>query len=190
MKESALWLLLVWAPVLCLTEILFVDPTCSTCYLTIGSAIRAAAYGDTLLVKRGYYREGNLVLNKGLSILGSGDGSTILDARGHLNGFSIQASDVSIKGMVVSSALGSAISVDLPITRFNLENVVLTDSGTGISVGISASLIGANFTKVNSIRNIYGIDIRGSVDHINVHNSFFDRNQIAGLYISPGTIGF
>ncbi|MDH4090812.1 MAG: nitrous oxide reductase family maturation protein NosD [Cyclobacteriaceae bacterium] len=64
---------------------------------SLKKAISIAAPGDTLLVKPGIYREGNLLVNKSIVILG--EGLPVLDGENKYEILTINANDVTISGL-------------------------------------------------------------------------------------------
>src|ERR1700744_3425746 len=84
----------------------------SGCQSTISAAVAAAASGDTILVAPGVYKE-DVLITKSISLLGRGDKSTIIDAKGQSNGIFINGtatspvpgvSDVTISGFTIKNA--------------------------------------------------------------------------------------
>ncbi|HTJ51419.1 MAG TPA: nitrous oxide reductase family maturation protein NosD [Cyclobacteriaceae bacterium] len=64
---------------------------------TIKEGIRLAKPGDVLLIKSGIYREGNIILNKSISIVG--ENFPVLDGENKFEIFTIHANDVLVKGL-------------------------------------------------------------------------------------------
>ena len=89
-----------------------VDQAKVSCFHTIGSAVTAAAPGDTVNVAPGTYAE-DVHIVKSLYLIGSGWQTTIIDATGLANGVFIDGtasapntgvSDVSVSGFTVENA--------------------------------------------------------------------------------------
>ena len=92
MKRILLSCLYFAAPLLLFSKTIVVTPGGLQ-----SKAISRASPGDTLLVKHGTYREGNLTINKGLVIIG--EGLPILDGESKYEILSIRANNVTIKGI-------------------------------------------------------------------------------------------
>jgi hypothetical protein len=120
-----------------------------TCFSTIGSAVAAAAAGDTIQVAAGAYKE-DVVITKSLSLLGAAQqagglaGTSVIDATGLSNG-------IFVTGTV--GAPGSKIS-EVVIAGFTIENA----NFEGILV-VNASDVTIWGNQV--IHNDLGLDIAG-----------------------------
>ena len=68
-------------------------------FKTISAAVRAARTGDTVRIHAGVYAESTIVVDKPLTILG--DGSPVLDGRGHHGLLVVTADDVTVDGLVL-----------------------------------------------------------------------------------------
>jgi nitrous oxidase accessory protein len=65
---------------------------------TLKEGIAMAKTGDTILVRQGTYREGNIILNKSLTILG--ENNPILDGENKFEILTIHANDVIVAGII------------------------------------------------------------------------------------------
>ena len=65
--------------------------------LSIQNALAQAAFGDTIRVMPGLYREGNIIIHKPVTIIGIG--FPVLDAESKFEIFTIAADDVTITGL-------------------------------------------------------------------------------------------
>lgn len=75
---------------------------CATCeWLSIKSAIAEAGAGDTLLIKGGVYKEGNIVIDKPLYI--KGVGYPVVDGDNQTEVLTIRANGVSIDGLQIQN---------------------------------------------------------------------------------------
>lgn len=63
---------------------------------TIKTGVQLAKNGDTLLVSAGHYKEGNIIVEKSIAIIG--EGSPILDGENKYEIFTIHAVNVTIQG--------------------------------------------------------------------------------------------
>jgi hypothetical protein len=99
----------------------------SGCQSTISAAVAAAAWGDTILVAPGIYKE-DVVITKAVSLLGRGFKSTIIDATGLSNG-------IFVNGL--GSAPNAGVT-DVTISGFTVKNAnfegILVASGSGITL--------------------------------------------------------
>lgn len=86
------------------------------CYKTISSAVAAASAWDVVNVWPGTYKD-DVVIGKALSLIGSGAGSTIIDATGQPNGIFVDGfdnpglSDVIVAGFTVKNAQWEGVLV-------------------------------------------------------------------------------
>lgn len=68
-------------------------------YTRIGEALKAARDGDTVRVHSGIYKEGNLIVNKRISLLG--EGMPVIDGDRRFEVISVKADSVRISGLKV-----------------------------------------------------------------------------------------
>lgn len=114
-------------------------------YATIGSAVNAAASGDTVLVCSGTYHELVTVpAGKPLTIEGVGhpvvDATGLSDsATGQYSGVLVQASNSTIEGLTVEGALGEGIlaqGLAAPLTHVTIRGNRVTGNDQGNPDGI------------------------------------------------------
>ncbi|MCK6617781.1 MAG: nitrous oxide reductase family maturation protein NosD [Cyclobacteriaceae bacterium] len=116
--------------VLCLTGIsvcaktILVDPAGST--KSIKQAITQAAAGDTILVKPGIYREGNIIVNKPLVLIG--EGRPVLDGDRKYEILTIHASNVTVSGFRIISSGVSSVNDLAGIGAINTDRLVIRDN--------------------------------------------------------------
>jgi nitrous oxidase accessory protein len=79
-------------------------------YSTIKSALQHADNGDTVIVSKGLYKEGNIIINKSICFLG--ENRPIIDGDKKYEVLSIKASHVVIKGFKIQHS--SYASLDDP----------------------------------------------------------------------------
>jgi nitrous oxidase accessory protein len=87
--------------VLCLTTLVGLPAvadsiTVSSKGLSIKKAVDIATHGDTLYIKSGTYKEGNIIIEKSLTIIG--EGFPVLDGDNKVEIFTIHANNVTISG--------------------------------------------------------------------------------------------
>ncbi len=131
-------------------------------FSTIQAAVNAAAEGDTILVAAGTYAE-NVVVDRGVTIIGAGDGTLIqggfkavngnftdttanflktatsYTTAGVGNGITIAADNVTVKNLKITS-FDSAIELGDGIDHTRIENVNIVDSLQGIRKGTMADV--------------------------------------------------
>lgn len=83
---------------------------CSQCsYQTITGAIENAMAGDTILVKKGIYKEGNIEIRKPLTLIGQG--FPIVDGENDSEIFTVYSDNVAIVGFQIQN-VGTSYTVD------------------------------------------------------------------------------
>lgn len=76
---------------------------CPTCPLSsLKEAVHEARAGSRIVVRGGYYREGNLIVDKPLEIVG--EGWPVVDGAGKAEVITVAADDVRISGLVVENS--------------------------------------------------------------------------------------
>lgn len=80
---------------------------CTNCrYKTITSALKAANNGDRILVKKGIYKEGNLSINKSITL--QGEDTPVIDGESKYEMLFVTAVNVTIKGFkFINSGFGN-----------------------------------------------------------------------------------
>ena len=120
-------------PSLLFSQSLTVDPKGEI--RSLKKAIDAASAGDTILVKPGHYKEGNILIEKKLVIIG--EGLPVFDGEDKHEIITIRASDVVISGLkLINTGRGSindiaAIKV-LDSRRVHIEGNILSRTFFGI----------------------------------------------------------
>jgi parallel beta-helix repeat protein len=106
------------------------------CYSSIGAAVAAAAPNDTIRVSEGTYGE-DVIIGKPLSLVGAGQGRTIIDATGKANGVYVDGLDY--RGLSTVSVSGFTIQ------NANFEGVLVTNA---------AAITIANNQVINNDRSL------------------------------------
>ena len=109
----------------------------SGCYSTIGAAVAAASPNDQVDIGPGQYAE-DVVINKPLSLIGSGAASTIINAHGLSNGIYIDGLD--------NGGLSSVLVHGLTVMNANFEGILITNSSY---VVISNNVVTNNDQSLN-----------------------------------------
>ncbi|WP_417495344.1 hypothetical protein [Maricaulis sp.] len=139
-------------------EINLVSGGVITTYATIQEAINASVDGDTVTIGAGtYVQTGVLNVNKEISIIGAGDGATIIETGVAGYGLHVTADNVSLSDMSIDASNtthygvkidpGSGVYEDA-ITNFSMED--MTVSGAGRSEIDMNGLDGGTFTNVTA----------------------------------------
>lgn len=140
-------------------------------FVSIQDAISAATSGNTINVAAGTYNE-NIVIDKSINLTGEDQSSTIVDVSSStLRGIDIQASNVNISFITVSSttdtspyligATGTIDAADLPLTKILLKNVTISGPGSTKTFGITQGFRAEN---INDLK-LFNITISGMREH-------------------------
>lgn len=103
----------------------------------IKTAIQSAQSGDTIIVLNGLYKEGNIVIDKPLTLMGKG--FPILDGQKKFEILSIKSNNVSIEGFVVQHSGIATLDDPGGIKVYNsnhvtIKNNILEDNFFGIYI--------------------------------------------------------
>lgn len=149
-------------------------------YRKIKQALIYAENGDTVLVKSGFYKEGNLSINKSITFLG--EGFPVLDGERKYEVLSIRANHVTVKGFRVQHS--SYATLDDPggikvydSHHVSVTNNILHDNFFGIYLQYSTQCLVRNNT-------ITGIGTEEQQIGNGIHCWKSDSLQIIGNQIS------
>jgi nitrous oxidase accessory protein len=148
---------------------------------TIRQAVSVANPGDTLLILSGEYREGNIVIEKPLSI--TGEGLPVVSGENKYEIFTIHAQNVSVSGLKFVDTGISSINDLAAIKVLDSEFLRITDNvferaffaihiSNSSQIWIEGNTISANADAEHQIGN--GIHL-WKCHHITVNN-----NQVSG----------
>ncbi len=115
-------------------------------FATIPAAVAAASPGSTILVCPGTYDDGQIVVDKSLTMLGARAGDPIADCQsrgqesrvqasagsGGTGAFWVQADDVVIDGFLIRNNAGPGIQTDPSTSGHNLDYNIIRDNVFGI----------------------------------------------------------
>jgi len=124
-------------------------------YTSIRAAISAASAGDKITIHPGNYQEGNLVVDKPLTLQGAG--RPVLDGVGKHEVLTITAPDVAVRGLSIRHS-GKASLDDLAGIKISgtqhvtVENNQLTDCHFGIYLSKSADCMVSKNTVIGTPR--------------------------------------
>ncbi len=156
-------------------------------FLTIKQAIEAAQEKDTIIIKPGYFAEGNIKINKSITLIGEGE--AIVDGKGDGEIFTVTASDVSISNLIIKNSGISYLSENAGIRLESVEKCVISNNkfiGNFFAVYLAKSancLIENNYIKGNKKREANsgnGIHL-WYCRHVNIsNNTILDHRD--GIY--------
>jgi parallel beta-helix repeat protein len=160
-------------------------------YTKIQDAIDNASDGDTVFVYHGMYRECNISVDKGITLLGENKTTTHIDGRGYLVIFFINVSNVTVRNFTLVNTSGSGFGQAILIENwpyhpgrfenFNISDCIITNDDKGIyftavtNISISSCYIhhntaqsiiaesSSNIQITNCIINNNGIDLGGGM---------------------------
>ncbi|MBX2887375.1 MAG: nitrous oxide reductase family maturation protein NosD [Ferruginibacter sp.] len=133
---------------------------------TITRAFEIANNGDTVIVKEGVYKEGNLTINKSITFLAKG--KVTLDGQHKYEVLSIKASNVWIEGFtLINSGVSSIVDMGgikvYEVKNVTIKNNVLIDCFFGIYIqhGKNCVIKGNTVTAHTKIEQDNGNGIHG-----------------------------
>ena len=147
---------------------------------SIRQAIAKAKPGDTVIVQKGIYREGNILINK--KIVFMGEGYPVLDGQHKSEVVSINADSVVIKGFRIINSSHSALNDPCGIKVYDrnyvrIDSNILDNNYFGISIQN-----GKHCIVINNFIKAYGKDEQMIGNGIHCWKS--DSLQIIGNRIS------
>jgi len=92
-------------------------------HTTINAALQSAQDGDTVLVSKGHYHEGNIVIDKSISFIGVD--TPVLDGEKKVEVLSITASHVTVKGFRIQRSGMATLSDPAGIKVYDAEYVTI-----------------------------------------------------------------
>ncbi len=92
----------------------------------IKPALLSTADGDTLIVEKGFYQEGNLVIDKSISFLG--EGLPVLDGEKKYEVVSVRANNVLVQGFKIQRSGYSTMNDPGGVKVYNSYNVTISDN--------------------------------------------------------------
>ncbi|MEO5600871.1 MAG: nitrous oxide reductase family maturation protein NosD [Cyclobacteriaceae bacterium] len=148
---------------------------------TLREGIDMATSGDTVLVKPGIYKEGNLIIEKGIVIIG--EDHPVLDGESKFEILTIHAHDVTIRGFrFIDTGTASmhdvaAIKV-LDSKRVTIIENLISNAFFGIHISNSShSTIKDNRLEATALAEY---EIGNGIHLWKCHNITIDNNQIQG----------
>ncbi|WP_457642598.1 nitrous oxide reductase family maturation protein NosD [Persephonella sp.] len=95
-------------------------------YSSIKEAISFAENGDTLVIKKGIYKEGNIIVYKSIKILG--EGFPVLDGEKKYEIMTVKADNVEIKGLVFQNSGKSYIEDIAALKMESVKNCIVENN--------------------------------------------------------------
>ncbi len=111
-------------------------------FKSLGSAIRAAKPGDTILLNKGVYREGNLIISKPLTLIGMN--SPVLDGELKSELLTISGKNILVKGIHFRNAGYSSMNDFAAIKIIDARGITITDniiSNASFAIHVSNSIL-------------------------------------------------
>ncbi len=124
---------------------------------SIKTTILKAQPGDTLLIKSGYFKEGNIIVNKSLVLIGQG--LPVIDGENKYENFTLTAPFVTLQGLKIINTGISDVNDISAITGESVKNLriidnIIEDAFFGIHLkGSTNSLISGNKLKARNQRD-------------------------------------
>ncbi|MBI3629642.1 MAG: nitrous oxide reductase family maturation protein NosD [Candidatus Rokubacteria bacterium] len=155
---------------------------CPGCELPgLAAAVRRAAPGDRIRVRAGVYRDGAVVVDKPVEIIG--EGAPVLDGGREAEGIVVRADDVVIRGLVVRNT-GASFMRDLAgirvekARRCRIEDNRLLDTFFGVHLAEATECV----VRSNEIRaHAASESFAGNAIHLwNCERMTIARNRVSG----------
>lgn len=128
LRLSGIKILLTALLLLCCTEIpakVFVVGSNQT-YKTVTSAINEASDNDTILIKNGIYKEGNIIINNPLVIVG--ENFPVIDGENKLENITVKSDNVSISGLRLINSGVSFINDNAAVKLDEVKNCTIINN--------------------------------------------------------------
>jgi nitrous oxidase accessory protein len=93
---------------------------------TIKQAIDLAQDNDIIIIKSGYYAEGNIKINKTITLVGEGD--PVIDGKGEGEIITVTASNVKISNLVIKNSGISYLKENAGIRLEGVENCIISNN--------------------------------------------------------------
>ncbi|WP_297454788.1 nitrous oxide reductase family maturation protein NosD [Persephonella sp.] len=141
---------------------------CPNCEISsIKKALQLAQNGDTILIKKGIYKEGNILVKKSVKLIG--EGYPVLDGQKKYEVITVKANNVVVKGLVIQNSGKSDIEDIAGIKFFRtkncrIENCILKNNYWGIYFAASKGGVIKNNTvegpaKLKYLKSAFGTRI-------------------------------
>jgi nitrous oxidase accessory protein len=148
---------------------------------SISKAVKTALDNDTIFVQQGIYKEGNIVINKNITLLGQN--FPILDGENKYEIFTVSGNNITIKGFQFQNCGKSAMNDFASLKVIDSKNVLIENNR------IINSYFGIHFSnssfftiRNNTITGLFGSEQNtGNGIHLwKCNNAMIDNNRISG----------
>lgn len=148
---------------------------------SIRKAIEIAKDNDTVIVKAGIYKEGNIIINKNITLLG--ENFPVIDGEKRYEIFTVSGTNITIRGLHLKNSGQSALNDYASIKVIDAKNILIENNQ------VTNSYFGIHFSNSSfiTIRNnqITGIPTTEQNTGNGIHlwkcnNALIDNNRIAG----------
>ncbi len=172
---------------------------CPDCEIkSIKKALALAENGDTIIIKKGVYREGNILIKKSVTIIG--EDYPVIDGEKKYEVITVKANNVHIKGLVIQNSGKSDIEDIAGIKFFRtknctIENCILKNNFWGIYFAASKNGVIRNNritgpAKMKYLKSAFGTRIEtnfGNAIHLwHCKNMLVEGNHVShhrdGIY--------
>ncbi len=89
-------------------------------------ALQFANNGDTIIVEKGFYQEGNIILDKSVAFLG--EGNPILDGNKKFEVLSVKSNNVTVAGFKIQHSGFATLNDPCGIKVYNSNNVIIQNN--------------------------------------------------------------
>jgi nitrous oxidase accessory protein len=148
---------------------------------SIRKALEMAAEKDTLLVQQGIYKEGNIVINKNITLLG--ENFPVLDGELKYEIFTVSGNNISIKGFQFQNCGASAMNDFASVKVIDARNILIENNKI-INSFFGIHLSNSSFITIrnNTISgNPTSEQNTGNGIHLwKCNNALIDNNRISG----------
>ena len=148
---------------------------------TITEAIQLAKNGDRIFVNKGYYAEGNIIIDKSIEL--TGNGYPEIDGKNQTEIITVRADNVKIKGFIIKNSGASNLYDMAAIKTDNCKNCTIEDNklyDNFFAVYLSAS---SHSTVKNNFIQGHALSESSSGNGIHLwkcHDILIENNEISG----------
>jgi nitrous oxidase accessory protein len=114
---------------------------------SIKHAIKISSPGDRIIIKKGFYNEGNIIIDKPIEL--SGEDYPVLDGQNQFEIITIKSSNVKINGLVIKNSGVSNLNDIAGIRIENSKNCIIENNRLEYNF-FGISLYNASFTRISS----------------------------------------
>ncbi|HEY1113467.1 MAG TPA: nitrous oxide reductase family maturation protein NosD [Chitinophagaceae bacterium] len=119
---------------------------------SVRKAVAMAYDGDTILVHKGLYKEGNIVINKSVRLIGIG--GPVLDGEGKYEILTVSAQGVLIKGITFANAGYSSVYDYAAIKVVDSDNIIIENNiVTNAYFAIHIANVTSGIVRNNRVRS-------------------------------------